>query len=208
MPEGPEVWILSKSINLYCKEMKTKSYGKHLFILDKRENLSFGLTGKVQLNDKDELSKINSGWLYGEQIKYENIDEEVCKLGIDFMTASKEQITEEVGKWIKSKKKLAGLILDQTKISGIGVAWGSEIIFKANLRPDLRTCDQNLSKLADCILYIREKIKNIYEKELKDEEPNYKEFVNKWFSNLYEVREMEVYKKGSKIEVLGRSWWV
>jgi formamidopyrimidine-DNA glycosylase len=208
MPEGPEVWILSKSINLYCKETNTKSYGKHLFILDKKENLSFGLTGKVQLNDKDELIKINSGWLYGEQIKYENMDEELGKLGIDFMTSNENDIKEEVDKWIKSKKKLAGLMLDQSKISGIGVAWGSEILFKAGLRPDIRTCDQNLCTLTNSILYIREKIKNIYEKELKDKEHNYKEFVNKWFSNLYEVREMEVYKKGLKIEVLGRSWWI
>jgi formamidopyrimidine-DNA glycosylase len=122
--------------------------------------------------------------------------------------ASKESIKEEVDSWIKSKKKLAGLLLDQTKISGIGVAWGSEILYKANLRPDLRTCDQNLMTLADSILYIREKIKNIYEKELKENNANLKDFVNEWFSNLYEIREMEVYKKGSKLEVLGRSWWV
>jgi formamidopyrimidine-DNA glycosylase len=210
MPEGPEVWILSKAINTFFKDEKSNSYGKHLFILDKKENWSFGLTGKVQLNDKDELIKINSGWLYGEQIKYENIDDEVGKLGIDFMTSNENDIKKEVDKWIKSKKKLAGLLLDQSKISGIGVAWGSEILFKAGLRPDMRTCDQNLKTLADSILYIREKIKNIYEKELKDENnnDNLKDFINEWFSNLYEIREMEVYKKGSKLEVLGRSWWV
>jgi formamidopyrimidine-DNA glycosylase len=95
-------------------------------------------------------------------------------------------------------------MLDQTKISGIGVAWGSEILFRAGLRPDVRACDQNLSTLADSILYIRNDIKNIYEKELKEPET----IINNWFENLYEVREMHVYKKGSKIEVLGRSWWV
>ena len=208
MPEGPEVWILSKAINTFFKEENTLSYGKHLFILDKKENWSFGLTGKVQLDEKNELFKLNTGWIYGDQIKYENLEDEVGKLGIDFMNANEDLIREEVDKWIKSKKKLAGLMLDQTKISGIGVAWGSEVLFKAGLRPDIRACDQNLSTLADSILYIREKIKNIYEKELKDEENNCKEFVNKWFSNLYEVREMEVYKKGLKIEVLGRTWWI
>ena len=42
-----------------------------------------------------------------------------------------ESLQQEVNKWVKSKRKLAALILDQTKITGIGVAWGSEILFKA-----------------------------------------------------------------------------
>lgn len=204
MPEGPEVWILSKAINSHFNEQKSLSRGKHLFIPDKKENWSFGLTGKVQLDEKNELFKLNTGWIYGDQVKYENLEDEVSKLGIDFMNANDNLIREEVDKWIKSKKKLAGLMLDQSKISGIGVAWGSEILFKAGLRPDMRTCDQNLSTLADSILYIRNKIKNIYENELKDPES----LINGWFENLYQVREMNVYKKGSKIEVLGRSWWV
>jgi formamidopyrimidine-DNA glycosylase len=204
MPEGPEVWILSRAINAHFNEEKSLSYGKHLFILDIKENWSFGLTGKVQLNDNCELLKVNSGWIYGDNVKYEKLEDDVGKLGIDFMTADDFVIRTEVDKWIKSKKKLAGLMLDQTKISGIGVAWGSEILFRAGLRPDIRACDQVLNKLADNILYIRNHIKNIYEKELK--EPN--SLVNNWFENLYQVREMQVYKKGSKVEVLGRSWWV
>jgi formamidopyrimidine-DNA glycosylase len=204
MPEGPEVWILSKAVNMYFNEQKSLSRGKHLFILDKKENWSFGLTGKVQLDEKNDLIKINTGWIYGDQVKYENLELEKDKLGIDFMTADELIVREEVDKWIKSKKKLAGLMLDQTKISGIGVAWGSEILFKAGLRPDMRACDQVLSALADSILYIRNHIKNIYEKELKDPE----QLINDWFDNLYQVREMQIYKKGSKIEVLGRSWWV
>ena len=204
MPEGPEVWVLTKAINMNFNKQKSSSYGKHLFILDAKEIWSFGLTGKVQLNDSNELIKVNSGWIYGDQVKYENLEDEVNKLGIDFMNANEDLVREEVDKWIKSKKKLAGLMLDQTKISGIGVAWGSEILFRAGLRPDVRACDQNLSTLADSILYIRNDIKNIYEKELKEPET----IINNWFENLYEVRYMHVYKKGSKIEVLGRSWWV
>jgi formamidopyrimidine-DNA glycosylase len=204
MPEGPEVWILSEAINAHFNEQKSSSYGKHLFIFDKKDNWSFGLTGKVQLNNNSELLKINGGWIYGDDIKYEKLEDEVGKLGVDFMTADDSVIRTEVDKWIKSKKKLAGIMLDQTKISGIGVAWGSEILFKAGLRPDMRACDQVLTTLADSIFYIRDYIKNIYEKELK--EP--KTLVNNWFENLYEVREMQVYKKGSKVEVLGRSWWV
>lgn len=203
MPEGPEIWILHKAINAFLGE-KVISYGKHLFLLDKKENWSFGLTGKVKLMESNELVKLNTGWIYGEQNKYENLAHETSKLGIDFMTADESAIRKEVDSWIKSKKKLAGLLLEQTKISGIGVAWGSEILFNAGLRPDMRSCDQNLCKLADSILYIRNDIKNIYEKELKDPES----LINNWFENLYEVREMSIYKKGSKIEVLGRSWWV
>jgi formamidopyrimidine-DNA glycosylase len=208
MPEGPEVWILSKAINTFFKEENTLSYGKHLFILNNEENWSFGLTGKVFITESDELIKMNTGWIYGDENKYENINKEIEKLGIDFMMADEKEIRKEVDSWIKSKKKLAGLLLDQTKISGIGVAWGSEILYKANLRPDMRTCDQNLSTLADSILYIREKIKNIYEKELKENNDNLKDFINEWFSNLYEIREMEIYKKGSGLSVLGRTWWV
>ena len=208
MPEGPEVWILSKAVNEFYKKDRTISYGKHLFILDKSENWSFGLTGNVALDDynENELIKIETGWINGDQVKYENLNNELDKLGIDFMTADENLIRHEVDKWIKSKKKLAALILDQTKISGIGVAWGSEILFRANLRPDMRTCDQVLNKLADSILYIRKQIKNIYEKELK--EKGAEELIGKWFNNLYDVREMNIYKKGSKLTVLGRSWWV
>jgi formamidopyrimidine-DNA glycosylase len=206
MPEGPEVWILSKAINSHYSQEKSSSYGKHLFILDKKENWSFGLTGNVKITDTNELVKINTGWIYGDRVKYENLSHETAKLGIDFMTADEGLIREEVDKWIKSKKKLAGLILDQSKISGIGVAWGSEILFRAGLRPDMRVCDQVLNKLADSILYIRNYIKNIYEKVLK--EKGAFQLIDEWFDDLYEIREMQVYKKGSNLEVLDRSWWV
>lgn len=208
MPEGPEVWILSKAVNNFYKGNKTTSYGKHLFILDKSENWSFGLTGNVAFNDnhENELIKIENGWIDGNQVKYENLDCELNKFGIDFMTSNKILIRQQVEKWIKSKKKLAALILDQTMISGIGVAWGSEILFKAGLKPDIKACDQVLHNLADSILYIREQIKNIYENKLKEDGP--KKVIEKWFNNLYDIRNMNIYKKGSKIMVLGRTWWV
>ena len=56
------------------------------------------------------------------------------------------------------------------------------------------------------MIEIREKIKKQYS-ELIDES-NCKEFINEWFENLYQVREMDIYKKGSKLKVLGRNWWV
>jgi formamidopyrimidine-DNA glycosylase len=211
MPEGPEIWILSEAINKYYHCEKTRSYGKHLFVFNETklggENWSFGLTGKVYIIDDDNaLIKRNTGWIYGDQVDFNNYDEETKKLGTDWLTCSEADFRKEVDKWIKSKKKLAGLMLDQTKISGIGVAWGSEILFTADLRPDMRCCDQVLNKLADSMIEIREKIKKQYS-ELLDE-TNGKEFINRWFENLYQVREMNIYKKGSKLDVLGRSWWV
>ena len=218
MPEGPEIWILSEAINKFYHCEKTKAYGKHLFVFPSLEsntttvdsnggeNWSFGLTGKVQITDDNILLKRNTGWIYGDQITCQNYKTDIQKLGINWLTSSEEDLRKEVDSWIKSKKKLAGLLLDQTKISGIGVAWGSEILFKAGLRPDIRACDQVLTELADSMIEIREKIKKKYCEQV--DENNCHEFINNWFENLYEIREMTVYKKGSKLEVLGRSWWV
>lgn len=209
MPEGSEIWILSEAINKFYHSEKTKAYGKHLFIFKNEkegENWSFGLTGKVCLLDNNELIKLHTGWICGDQLSFDNYESETKKLGINWLTSSDADLRKEVDSWIKSKKKLAGLMLDQTKISGIGVAWGSEILFKAGLRPDMRACGQALNKLADSMIEIRENIKKKYSEQL--DESTCREFVNNWFENLYEIREMSVYKKGSKVEVLGRSWWV
>jgi hypothetical protein len=229
MPEGPEVWILSEAINKFYHCEKTKAYGKHLFLLPPLEkvesntntntntyfgstfpkgglNWSFGLTGKVQITDDNTIIKLNSGWIYGDQTEFHDYDEETRKLGTNWLTSSATELHKVVDSWIKSKKKLAGLILDQTRISGIGVAWGSEILFRADLRPDMRACDQVLKKLVDSMIEIREKVKKQYSEQI--DELNCKEFINDWYENLYEIREMSIYKKGSKLEVLGRSWWV
>ena len=224
MPEGPEVWILSKAINTFYLNDNTSSYGKHLLVKDIKENWSFGLNGKVGITPFNELVKIDSGWINGDNIKYNNYEDSIKELGLDWMTASKEELEKEVDKWIKSKKKLAGLILDQSKISGIGVAWGSEILFKADLRPDMRTCDQVLTegssgsnKLVDSMIEVRKKIQETYELELTrtlevckiyNNDNKLRLLINEWFENLYEIREMDIYKKGSKLQVLGRSWWV
>jgi len=217
MPEGPEVWILSKAINKFYLNDNTLSYGKHLIVKDIKENWSFGLNGTVGISDFNELVKIDGGWINGDNIKYEKYEDSIKELGLDWMTASKAELETEVDKWIKSKKKLAGLILDQNKISGIGVAWGSEILFKADLRPDVRACDQVLNKLVDSIIEIRKKVQETYELELSrtlevckiyGNNNKLRLLINEWFENLYEIREMNVYKKGSKLQVLGRSWWV
>jgi formamidopyrimidine-DNA glycosylase len=217
MPEGPEVWILSKAINNFYSNVKTSSIGKHLIVKDINENWSFGLTGKAHITTNNELVKIDSGWIYGDKIKYENYDESIKELGLDWMQASREDLEKEVDKWIKSKQKLAALILDQSKICGIGVAWGSEILFKADLRPDMKAKDQVLNKLVDSMIETGDNIKETYESELDKvlqvskiygNDLKLREFINDWYANLYDIREMNIYEKGSKLKVLGRSWWV
>jgi hypothetical protein len=209
MPESPEIWILSEAINKFFHTEKTKAYGKHLFVFTNKkegENWSFGLTGKVYIQDNNELVKLNVGLIHGNKDAFNDYTIEKQKLGIDWLTCSREDLHNEVNNWTMSKKKLAGLLLDQTKISGIGVAWGSEILFRAGLRPDISACSQVLNTLVDSLFDIREKIKLKYSEEV--DEFKCKEFINNWFENLYEKREMNIYKKGLKIKVLGRNWWV
>jgi len=217
MPEGPEVWILSKAINKFYSNDNTISFGKHLIIKDIKENWSFGLNGKVGITRFNELVKIYTGWINGDELKYVDYEDSIKELGLDWMTASKEDIQKEVDKWIKSKKKLAGLILNQSKICGIGVAWGSEILFKANLRPHARACDQDLNTLVDSMIEVRTKIQETYELELSrtlevckiyNNNNKLRLFIDDWFENLYEIREMVIYNNGFKMEVLGRNWWV
>jgi formamidopyrimidine-DNA glycosylase len=208
MPEGPEVWILSKMINEYYLNNNTISIGKHLIIKDIQEDWSFGLNGKVNINENNELVKVETGWINGEKKQYEN--KSVKELGLDWMTANKKELEEEVQKWTNSKKKLAILILDQTKICGIGVAWGSEILYNAKLNPNLKACDQLLDKLVDTMIEIRIKIQetyiNLYNENI-DNDKN-KKLICNWFENLYKIRKMNVYKKGSKIQISGRNWWI
>jgi formamidopyrimidine-DNA glycosylase len=229
MPEGPEIWFLSKMINIFYSNKNTISVGKHLIIKDLKENWSFGLNGKVNINTSNELVKINDGFINGDKVKYDDYKESIQMLGIDWMFATKEELETEIAKWSKMKNKLAGLLLDQSKICGIGVAWGSEILFKANMRPDGKACEQLLDKqlldkLVISIIETREKIQDIYSVELnkimKDckiyrnndsiyrSNDKLKDFINEWFENLYEIRKTDIYKKGSKLQVLGRNWWI
>jgi formamidopyrimidine-DNA glycosylase len=215
MQEGPEVWILSRAINRYYIDdyvktgcLKTDSHGKYLIIKDIKEKWSFGITGKVLITDNNTLTKLNTGWVYGEQVNFIDYNETGKQIGLDWMRSPRELLEQEVDKWIKSKKKIAELILDQLRISGIGTIWGSEILFKSYLRPDMRACDQVLNKLVDVMIYFREKIQEVYDKEMEEYNDNLKEFINEWDSNLYDLIEMDIYKKGSQIKVQGNNWWV
>ena len=81
----------------------------------------------------------------------------------------------------------------------------------------LSLVDQILNKLVDSIIEVRKKIQEIYTLELTrtlevckiyNNDLKLRLLINEWFENLYEIREMAIYKKGSKLQVLGRSWWV
>ena len=208
MPEGPEVWMLSKMINGFYSNDNTISIGKHLIIKDIKEDWSFGLNGKVKINENNKLVKVETGWIKGDKKQYEH------SISLDWMTASKKELEEEVQKWKSSKKKLATLILDQSKICGIGVAWGSEILYNAKLNPNLKACEQSLDKLVDSMIEICTQIQNtyigfyLYNHYDYDNKDNLKELINDWFDNLYKIRKMNIYKKGTKIQVSGRSWWI
>ena len=211
MPEGPEVWILSCAINKYYDDPnKTIAYGKHLFVNDIKEDWSFGLTGKVFIDESNQLQKIDSGWLYGNIVPYDDLTSQTLKYGLNWMNIDRDVLFKEIFIWNSKKNRMAGLLIDQTRISGFGVAWGSELLYRADLQPTDRACDQHIGKLIESMLVLRSEVQYKYSKELEkmDTKDKLKHFINKWFTNLYETRDMFVYKKGEKVLVLGRTWWV
>lgn len=224
MPEGPEVWILSKAINLFLIENKdnydinieidcVNHYGKHLIIHYKDNAImdwSFGLTGKVYIDENYKLNKIYNSQLAGgikfiEKSEYYETQSSICWMNNN---TNNETLKKVIDKWKTSKKRLGDLLLDQSYISGIGVAWGSEILYHSNLRPDIKACEQNLDNLCDEILNMKCKIKNIYNELLKNNKNDYVNFINNWYDNLYKIRQMDIYRKGKQITISGRKWWV
>lgn len=209
MPEGPEVWILSKAINSYYSDNYSSSMGKHLFLHNQKEDWSFGMSGKVYINEGNSISKQSSGWLPGTVKSYTNSYDAIIHLGTDWMQATKEELETVINTWKTSNAKLASLLLDQSRISGIGVAWGSEILAKAGLRPDQTAKNQSLTNLADAMIEVRASIQILYENTLQkyNSKNDLKDFINQWFANLYEIRKMQVYKKSTSVAVGGRTWY-
>jgi len=226
MPEGPEIYFLSNIINSKSNSNDTNnysscSYGKQLFISNNgiNEKWSFGLTGGIKINEDNIFTKTKNGNINGDITTYESIANEEKKLGLDFMTATEQEFNEEINKWKKSKSKLGGLLLTQTKIAGIGVAWGSEILNRCELRPDLKANEQDLTMLGRIIYFYQDHIKENYNRILDDcintyrdgeFETNKREIINTWPQLFYSKREplMSVYKKGKKVVVTNRTWWV
>ncbi len=207
MPEGPEVYILSKAINRFYKNDNfSQAIGKHLQLKEKNEDWSFGLQGKVRLNEKGELSKPSYAAFTAGYIKQIN---ECKQLGLNWLTITEEEVLMEIEKWSKRKKKLAALLLDQQLIAGIGVAWGSEILHLANIDPNQCVQKEKVGDLAKAIIEIRDFAKETYDSLFTSvNDDNLHDFINDWFENLYKERKMKVYRLGTKKEVSGRTWWV
>lgn len=212
MPEGPEIWILNKALCKYYGTNMTQSFGKHLIVQDEYNATgnttiwSFGLNGKIAIDENNKLYKPSEeGWMFGNN----TFDNKLNISNIDFMSANLEELNSVITKIGKSKGKLGPALINQNKIAGIGVAWGSEILHRSGLRPDEPANCQDLSNLANVMIEIREEIKCLYETELdKYDETKIKNFIEEWFENLYEMRNMKIYKFGEKINVSGRTWWV
>ena len=188
MPEGPEIYALSKAIQK-CG-IQCESYGKHLYIYNR--DWSFGLGGRVAYKD-GKIIKGESGWIIGKNLRACSIEQVVTgnNLGRDWMNCS--DFSDLIEIWKKSRKALGALLLDQSQIAGIGVAWGSEILHSAgNLKPDIPAREQDLGSLNRVIIDIRNHVREIYD--LGDKNPI--EFINHWFDNLYSIRKMNVYKVG------------
>ena len=222
MPEGPEIWILNKAICQYYGEQISTSYGKHLIIKNGYNNeegeiiWSFGLNGKILINDENKLYKpTEENWIFGKNIVNDgqtNLDV------VDWMEATEDELIKFVEQLKKTKGKLGPALINQNKIAGIGIAWGSEILHRSNLTPDASAKYSDLSKLVEAqfrlgsderpvMIEIREEIKNTYENELNNYSSS-KKFIEGWFENLYKIRYMNVYGIGEKIQISGRKWWV
>jgi formamidopyrimidine-DNA glycosylase len=207
MPEGPEVFALAYALRKYGFN-QYHSYGKHLFTGN--EDWSFGLNGRVHLLRDGILSKISEGYIIGANKPCSSYENFISLLGMSWINEDTlfNDFTIMIETWKTSKKTLATLILDQSYISGIGVAWGSEILSMANLDPSKKACDQCLNCLPTILLSLGTTIRKQYTDYIdhlsKDE---LYDFINEWFHNLYRVRTMNVYKKGKKIVVGNRTWY-
>ena len=212
MPEGPEVYILSKALKDLAFE--TKSIGKHLLLTDwnngEKLDYSFGLVGKIFLKDDMSIEKITNPLIPSGNIS--TFQESKTNLGIDWMMASKEDLEVVVKSWLNRKKQIGALLLDQSEIAGIGVAWASEILFDCKISPTIKanmfTFLNLKDKFLDSLVSVRDKIKKIYCNFLA-KSTDKKLFVNQWFNNLYTQREpyMKIFKKGSEVKVSGRIFY-
>ncbi len=208
MPEGPEIYILNIALNK--ANFDVNSYGKHIYIPNLNQDWAFALNGKVNITKDGNLIKKETAWMSGS-IKEVNSLEDLIqknKLGINWIFSLKNDIEELVNKWKTSRRALGTLLLDQSFIAGIGIAWGSEILHYCNLKPEIPAQKQDLSNLTDSILHFQYYSKNLYITFLNEWKGKEIEFINSWFDNLYKIRNMKIYKKGKITKVSGRNWWV
>ena len=177
MPEGPEVWILGEAICSKYQSNISKSIGKHLIIpssycncnfenmeLSQNDEIiwSFGLNGKIFINADDKLYKpTEENWVFGKNkilSNTTNINNHLKISNIDWMNSDDNDMHNFIQKLSKSRGKLGPALINQSNICGIGVAWGSEILYSSNLRPELPANKQDLSKLHRVMCEIRNEI--------------------------------------------------
>ena len=210
MPEGPEVWILAHALR--TRFSTAASSGKHVWV-DGKE-YTFGLFGGLRVDAEHRITHVQRGTVSGGVAEVVSIDimNDVLELGPDWMTASEAAIAEAVALEVGRPKQLGAVLLDQTVLAGLGVAWASEVLHEAGLLPDVRASHQNLSKLTPALLAVRERIRAVYLAEWDavvsgcTGDPLVA-FTRGWFQNLYSARVMAVFKKGQAVNVAGRTFW-
>lgn len=207
MPEGPDVWYLAKLINRIHPTVH--SYGKHIYVANATATFtdySFGLTGKLaaeMVESKLVISKNSCGYLPGDITTVPTIGH---GLGVSFMDMKLEdfkKIVEE--RFVKSRAMLGTIMLNQKIIAGIGIAWGSEILHLAGVLPNIKACNQDLSKLADAMYQIKTSCMEQFGR-IADNVPAGEliEVINMF---NYRILPMKVYKIGNQCPVGGRIWW-
>ena len=209
MPEGPEVAILALAFKKLGFE--TMSYGKHLLLTDdKTYDISFGLVGKIHVDKDLIITKVTSATQPSGDMKIIENFNSVDTLGLDWIKATRDEIKHVVTSWTKRRRMIGALLLDQSEICGIGVVWGGEILHVCGLKPyeslyksDINMCDS----LTDAITTVRDGVMKRYIQELEICR-DYRQFINSWYKNLYDIREMKVYGKGTKVKVSGRNFYI
>ena len=102
-------------------------------------------------------------------------------------------------------------MLDQSIIAGVGVTWASEIAAVAGVDVAAHMNVQNLSKLADAYVVVRDRVAAVYTAALPP--PGDVDAacaaINAWYGNLYAVRApvMTVHGVGVPVTVGGRNFW-
>lgn len=211
MPEGPEVYILAKAMKTIGFD--AHSYGKHLFVKDWHTgeiyDISFGLMGKIRIDADKHIKKlIRKGIPSGDMKKVKSFEEGKSKLGVDWMTASKDELKLVIDGWANRKKQIGALLLDQHEICGMGVAWVSEILHVCNIRPDEKPHTFDFLGIYEiffeALLSVRERARKDYIVSLS----NPQMVIDHWFENLYAIRKMVVFKKGKEFSVSGRIFYI
>ena len=153
--------------------------------------------------DGYDIEKISTSSLSGDIRQIPNFKSIVDNLGIDWLTSDKINLLTVVQSWSSRAKKIASLLIDQHEISGIGVAWGCEILNDASIHPSALANGINIEKLVDSMISIRESAMKVYDN--YDQDPE--KFVEDWYKNLYFIRRMNVYNKGTVVMISGRKFY-